>query len=153
MCDLNYLPLPRVIGGCHHPIVLNNACSSWRALAMTFGCGGASVYIGTTTDILGASVGVITANKFAQAVTSGKAVGPALFRSQRNLITEFGYTPYLMHGYIYTQLSNPSYTKRRRRVQQRLASAMEALARLPSSNKELAAMVFLTNELKELLNA
>ena len=67
--DLSYLPMPHTVGGCHHPIVLNNACSSWRALASRFSYGGASVYVGTTTDILGTSVGVATANKFVRDIS------------------------------------------------------------------------------------
>jgi hypothetical protein len=91
--------MSHTIGGCHHPIVFNNACSSWRALASRFSYGGASVYVGTTTEILGTSVGAATADKFVRDITLRHAAGAALHRTQKNLTTEFGYTPYLMSGY------------------------------------------------------
>ena len=52
MSDGNYFPMPRMVGGCHYPVVFNNACSSWRGQSMEFGCNGASIYIGTATDVL-----------------------------------------------------------------------------------------------------
>ena len=153
MCGgLSYLPLPRMVGGCHYPLVFNNACSSWRALASRFGCGGASVCGGTATDILGTSFGVTTANKFVSEITSGRAAGVALYRSQKNLIAESGYTPYLMNGYLYTRLDKPPVKQRRRRAMLRILDAIEAANREPASEGKPGVLKFLKDELSAFAN-
>ena len=151
MSDGNYFPIPRTIGGGYYPIVFNNACSSWRSGSMNFGPNGASVYIGTATDVLN-PVAVVVAASFVKAVTSGKSVGVALYRSQMQFSQQFGYTPYLMHGYLYTNLTNPVPSRDHPRVVERLVSAMEALKRAPASEKYTAALSFLKQELSGLLN-
>lgn len=151
MSDGNYFPMPRMVGGCHYPVVFNNACSSWRGQSMEFGCNGASIYIGTATDVLN-PVAVIVASSFAKAITSGKSIGTALFRSQKKFTEQFGYTPYLMHGYLYTSLPNPMTRLSHQRVVERLLSAIEAVKRLPDSNKHIAAQNHLEQELSGLRN-
>jgi hypothetical protein len=146
MSDGNYFPIPQMVGGFHYPVVFNNACSSWRSQSLEFGCNGASVYVGTATDVLN-PVAVVVASSFVKAVTSGKSVGIALFRSQKSFTEQFGYTPYLMHGYLYTNLANPPSRSSNPRVVERLISAIEAAKRLPNSNKHTAAVNFLEQEL------
>lgn len=150
MSDGNYFPMPQMVGGFHYPVVFNNACSSWRSQSTEFGCNGASVYVGTATDVLN-SVAVVVASSFVKAVTSGKSIGIALFRSQKNFTEQFGYTPYLMHGYLYTNLANPPSGSGNSRVVERLGSAIEAVKRLPNSNKHTATLNYLEQELSGLL--
>ena len=151
MSEGNYFPIPQMVGGSHYPVVFNNACSSWRSLSMNFGCGGASVYVGTATDVLN-PLAVRVAESFVKAVTSGSSVGTALFESQKSFTQQFGYTPYLMHGYVHTSLSNPTAPFSHLRVVERLRSALDAVKRLPGSNKHTAALNFLEQELSGLLN-
>jgi hypothetical protein len=99
MNDFAYCPLPQGVGGYMHPVVFNNACSSWRELAMRYGCAGASVYIGTSLDVLD-SIARTVVVAFARAVAVGKNVGYALFKAHKKFTTELGYTPYLMYGYL-----------------------------------------------------
>ena len=150
--DLSYLPMPHTVGGYHHPIVFNNACSSWRALASRFSFGGASVYVGTTTDILGTSVGVATANKFVRDITLGHAAGAALHRAQKSLTAELGYTPYLMSGYLYTRLDKPPVRQRESRAALRILDAIKAAQREPPSPARSGILRFLKDELREFAN-
>ena len=146
MADGNYLPVHEDIGACHYPVVFNNACCSWRTLAKNFGCSGAASYIGTATDVLNA-VATNVASSFVKAVTTGKCVGLSLFRAQKEFTNQFGYTPYLMHGYYYTKLNNPNPLMSRERVGERLVSAIEAAARLPESQRKGFMITFLKQEL------
>jgi len=150
MSDGNYFPIPQMVGGSHYPVVFNNACLSWRSLSTNFGCGGASVYVGTATDVLN-PVAVRVAESFVKAIASGKSVGTALFGSQKSFIEQFGYTPYLMHGYVYTSLPNPTPAFAHQRVVERVLSSLEAAKRLPGSDKHTAALNFLEHELSGLL--
>jgi hypothetical protein len=151
MADGHYLPVHEDIGACHYPVVFNNACCSWRTLAKNFGCSGAAVYIGTATDVFNL-VATTVASAFAKAVTSGKCVGLALFRSQKDFTNQFGYTPYLMHGYFYTKLNNPNPQLRHNRVRERCLSAIEAALRLPESERKHSIITFLKQELEGLSN-
>jgi hypothetical protein len=101
MHDFAYCPMPQVVGGYMHPVVFNNTCSSWREFASRYGCSGASVYVGTSLDVLD-SLARKVAVSFARAVAIGKTVGYAIFRAQKEFIPQLGYTPYLMHGYLFT---------------------------------------------------
>lgn len=150
MGDSNYFPIPQIVGGYHYPIVFNNACSSWRNLARNFGSGKASAYIGTATDILN-SFAVSVASDFVKAITSGKSVGPALFRAQRKVTAQLGYTPYLMHGYLFTDLRNPSPRLSRARVIARVASAIELNLQHSDSDATRSATSYLKRELARLL--
>lgn len=51
MFDNNYLALPRSLAGKELPIIVNNACASWRELADRFTFAGARAYIGTLFPI------------------------------------------------------------------------------------------------------
>ena len=151
MADGNYLPIHEDIGACHYPVVFNNACCSWRTLAKNLGCSGAAVYIGTATDVLNI-VAAQVASSFARAVTSGKCAGIALFRAQKEFTRQFGYTPYLMHGYVYTKLNNPNSRSSPSRVRERCLSAIEAASRLPDSDRKSSIVTFLMQELEGLSN-
>jgi len=103
MNDFAYFPVPQVVGGYMHPTVFNNACSSWREFASRYGCSGASVSIGTSLNVLD-SLARQVAMSFAHAAAIGKNIGYALFRAQKQFIQQMGYTPYLMHGYLFTTI-------------------------------------------------
>ena len=49
--DGNFIALPRSVAGEGNPIVINNACVSWRRLATNFMFGGARGYVGTLFPI------------------------------------------------------------------------------------------------------
>lgn len=149
MADGFYLPVHEDVGGCHYPVVFNNACCSWRTLAKNYGCSGASVYIGTATDVLNI-VATESASSFAKAVTSGKSIGIALFRAQHGFTKQFGYTPYLMHGYFYTKLNNPDSRLGPGRVRERCVEAIAAASRLPESVRKASIITFLKQELEGL---
>ena len=103
MHDFAYCPMLQNVGGYMHPVVFNNACSSWREFAIRYGCNGASVYIGTSLDVLD-SIAYKVAVSFAGAGAIGKNAGYALFRAQKEFVPQLGYTPYLMHGYLFTTI-------------------------------------------------
>jgi hypothetical protein len=96
-----YVPMPQNIGGYHRPVVFNNACSSWRELAPRFVGHGASIYIGTSFDVLD-SVAFSVGCSFAKDAAAGRSLGHALYRAQKSFVTELGYKPYLMNGYLFT---------------------------------------------------
>lgn len=102
MSDFNFIPMPTELGNHRYPLVFNNACSSWRELAHRFSVAGACVYIGTSMDIPN-SVAVNVVTKFASLLAKGRALGHSLFSAQKSYISQFKYTPYLMHGYLFTR--------------------------------------------------
>jgi hypothetical protein len=102
MTDFNYIPMPTEVGSHRYPLVFNNACSSWRELALRFSVAGASVYIGTSMDIPN-SVALDVVTKFASRLAKGRALGHSLFSAQKSFISQFKYTPYLMHGYLFSR--------------------------------------------------
>ena len=106
MHDGVFIPLPRTVGGYHFPIVFNNACSTWRELASRYAGAGAAVYIGTSLPVLNSLAIEVTTN-FGRAVASGRVISRSLYQAQRSFIQSAGYTPYLMHGYQYTQCTPP----------------------------------------------
>jgi hypothetical protein len=95
-------------------------------------------------------VAVPVASSFVRAITSGKSIGTALFRSQKKFTEQFGYNPYLMHGYLYTNIANPKLRDRSRVISE-IGAAIEAVKRIPNSNKEVSALHFLKQELTILL--
>jgi hypothetical protein len=100
-----YNPMPQIVGGYHHPVVFNNACSSWR-LARRFATRGASAYVGTSLAVLN-TVAINVATVFGASVAAGNRVGTSLFKAQRDFVKQSGYTPYLMHGYLYGRCTRP----------------------------------------------
>ena len=57
-----------------------------------------------------------------------------------------------MHGYIQTRVPNPMPRQSHTRVIQRVHSSIDALKRLPKSNKHNAALKYLEQEFSGLLN-
>jgi hypothetical protein len=51
MHDHNLIVLPRALADERTPIIINNACASWRMLASNFFVGGARAYVGTLFPI------------------------------------------------------------------------------------------------------
>ena len=108
MYDFNFAPIFHQIGGHRHTLVFNNACSTWRELAVRFSIAGSSVYIGTTIDIPN-PIAIEVATKFSKFILEGKSAGFSLYNAQKEHIKSYGYTPYIMNGYIFTKpkQSNP----------------------------------------------
>lgn len=102
MYDFNFIPIFHQIGGNRHTIVFNNACSTWRELAVRFSIAGSSVYIGTTIDILN-PIAIEVSSKFTKFILEGKSVGFSLYNAQKEHVKSYGYSPYIMHGYIFTK--------------------------------------------------
>jgi hypothetical protein len=153
MHDFAHCRMPQVVGGYMHPIVFNNACSSWREFASRYGCSGASVYVGTSLDVLD-SLARNVAVSFARAVAVGKGVGYALFRAQKEFIPQLGYTPYLMHGYLFTTVrplprsAPPPSLVVAKRILESLAVYNEGWRGDPKGQRQFeATKTFLENEL------
>ena len=102
MTDFNFIPTPTELGNHRYPLVFNNACSSWQELALRFSVAGACVYIGTSIDIPN-PVAIDVVTKFASLLAKGRALGHSLFSAQKSYISQLKYTPYLMHGYLFTR--------------------------------------------------
>ena len=109
MSDSNYMPAFHNVGGYKAPVVFNNACSSWRGFADAFSYHGASVYVGTGCDVPN-TLAVQVARAFARRASRGNPIGTSLYRAQKQFVSDLGFTPYLMHGYLFTKLSPPSGT-------------------------------------------
>lgn len=123
-----YIPMPQNIGGYHRPVIFNNACSSWRELGSRFIGHGASIYIGTSFDVLD-SVAFNVACKFARDASAGKSLGHALHRARKPFVKDLGYTPYLMNGYLFTHLRRLSRIEVPAIVFSRLQQAIQQHAR------------------------
>ena len=149
MSDGIYIPIPQVVGGHHYPLVFNNACCSWRELAARFAWGGASAYIGTSTKVQN-TVAVKIACAFSKAILSGKTAGIALFKAQREFAAKFGYSPYLMHGYLFTSYRRLPIAIRHQRVVSRLSHMRQLYESSPGIYTQAAA-VFLNQELNHFL--
>ena len=102
MSDFSFIPMPTDLGNHRYPIVFNNACSSWRELAIRFANAGASIYIGTSTDIPNA-VAIDIVTKYTRLLATGRSLGYSLFNAQKSYISQLEYTPYLMHGNLFTK--------------------------------------------------
>jgi hypothetical protein len=106
MVDGNYKPVPNLIGGWVHPIVMNSSCSSSRELFQWFIGKGASCYIGTTRDIPDSMASAVS-KRFADTVARGAHVSAALHEAQRTFMSDLGYSPFLVYGYQFTRLAVP----------------------------------------------
>ena len=110
MYDFNFVPIFNRIGGNTHPLVFNNACSTWRELAYRYSIAGTSIYIGTSIDIPN-SIAVEVSTKFSKLILEGKPSGFALYSAQKEHIKNYGYALYLMNGYIFTKPKQTKPTK------------------------------------------
>jgi hypothetical protein len=111
MYDFNFVPIFHQIGGNTHPLVFNNACSTWRELAVRYSIAGSSIYIGTSIDIPNL-IAIEVSTKFSKFILKGKPSGFALYKAQKEYIKNYGYAPYLMNGYIFTKPKQTKPTKK-----------------------------------------
>lgn len=102
MHDFNFMPMLHQVGGYRYPFVFNNACSSWRELAVMYAIAGAAVYIGASVDISN-YIAVDVATKFVMSILDGRTIGYSLFNAQKDFVFRNQYTPYLMFGYIFSK--------------------------------------------------
>jgi hypothetical protein len=100
MYDHNLIVLPRPLADESTPIIINNACASWRQLASNFFVGGARAYVGTLFPV--------TASEAQQVVIkllekhAGKPLPGALWSAQREVYNDDVRRPYIATG-IYPQ--------------------------------------------------
>lgn len=100
MFDNNYLALPRSLAGKELPIIINNACASWRELADRFTFASARAYIGTlfpiaTTEAHDVVMGAL--GKFFE-----KELPHAFWSAQNRVYGDGVRRPYVITG-VYTQ--------------------------------------------------
>jgi hypothetical protein len=74
-------------------------------------------------------------------ITSSKSIGLSLFKSQRKFTEQFGCTPYLMDGHLYTQIANPNIQDRQG-VIPKIKAAIESVKRVPEATKKQPRCIF-----------
>jgi hypothetical protein len=116
MFDGHYKPVPNLIGGWLHPIVMNSSCSSSRELSQWFIGKGASCYIGTTRDIPDSMASAVS-KKFADTISKGAFVGAALHEAQQTFTSDLGYASFLVYGYQFTRLTVPPTSGKKERIE------------------------------------
>jgi hypothetical protein len=100
MYDQNYVPLPRPIADRGTPIVINNACGSWRRLADDGTFGDARAYIGTLFPV--------AANEAQEVIVKllgkyfGQSLAAALWSAQQEVYDDAVTRPYVISG-VYPQ--------------------------------------------------
>lgn len=100
MSDSLYLPFLNSIANNESPIILNNACTSWRELSSRFIYGGARAYIGTLVPVSGIEAQELTRGLLGRSF--GKPLAHALWSSQRKIYGSDGRAPYVVTG-VYPQ--------------------------------------------------
>lgn len=115
MVDGIYKPVPNLIGGLLHPVVMNSSCSSSRELSQWFIGKGASCYVGTTRDIPDSMASAVS-KMFADTVARGAFVGAALQEAQKTFTSDLGYAPFLVYGYLFTRLAVPPFGRKTERI-------------------------------------
>ena len=106
MYDSVYMSALHNVGGYKYPLVFSNACSSWHEFSMAFMYAGASVYISTACDVACILAAEIS-SRYSARIARGQAAGPSLYKAQESYIKDFGFTPYLMCGYMYSYIDPP----------------------------------------------
>jgi hypothetical protein len=104
MYDNNYIAVPSTLADNSSPIIICNACVSWRRLSKTFLFGGARAYISTLFEILPSEAQSVTEKLLGKRF--GKPLPLALWRAQREISNEGLRRPYIMFG-VYTQFLRP----------------------------------------------
>ena len=105
MADHNYFPFHYSLANENTPIILNNACSSWRELAHRYLFAGARAYIGTlipVTPIEASEVAISLLSKH-----QDKALPHALWSAQRSVYGTSPRRPYVVSG-VYPQRLRPT---------------------------------------------
>lgn len=100
MFDYNYLAMPRSLAGHQLPVVVNNACASWRELADRFIFANARAYVGTlfpiaTTDAHDVIIGAL--DKYYE-----KPLAHSLWSAQNRVYGDGVRRPYIVTG-VYPQ--------------------------------------------------
>lgn len=129
--DFTWIPAMHVVGETRYPIVINNACSSWIEMANRFIFAGASAYIGTTKDII-SSLAKQCGTEFINYLFMQESISGALFKSQKDIIKQLDYSPYLYWGHpdiIFDANIGNSKEKRDKRIQNILNVWQEKLLR------------------------
>jgi hypothetical protein len=96
MYDGNYLPIPRSLASERSPIVINNACSSWHRLALTFTFGNARAYIGTLFGVSESEAQAIVGQLLGAQLT--RPLSLALWRAQNAIYGDGVRRPYVLVG-------------------------------------------------------
>ncbi|MCP9630148.1 hypothetical protein NML43_23905 [Rhodopseudomonas palustris] len=100
MYDNNFIAVPRSVASEGTPIVINNACVSWRRLATNFIFGGARGYVGTLFPISTTEAESVLLRALGK--HRGKALPHAFWSAQRETYDDDARRPYVMAG-VYTQ--------------------------------------------------
>jgi hypothetical protein len=100
MYDNNFIALPRSVASEGTPIIINNACVSWRRLATNFMFGGARGYVGTLFPISTTEAESVLLRALGK--HHGKALPHALWSAQRETYEDDARRPYVVAG-VYTQ--------------------------------------------------
>lgn len=100
MHDNNFIPLPCSVAGEGTPIIINNACVSWRRLATNFMFGGARGYVGTLFPISTTEAESVLLRALGK--HHGKFLPHALWSAQRETYDDDSRRPYVVAG-VYTQ--------------------------------------------------
>lgn len=98
--DGNFIALPRSVAGEGNPIVINNACVSWRRLATNFMFGGARGYVGTLFPISTTEAESVLLRALGK--HHGKLLPHALWSAQHETYDDDLRRPYVAAG-VYTQ--------------------------------------------------
>jgi hypothetical protein len=100
MYDNNYVPVPDQIADRETPIIVNNACTSWRQLASRFIFSGARAYVGTLVPVIPAEASDIAVRLLGKHY--GKALPHALWCAQNEVYGDGPRRPYVVTG-VYPQ--------------------------------------------------
>lgn len=100
MYDGNFIALPKSVGNEGTPIIINNACVSWRRLATNFIFGGARGYVGTLFPISTTEAESVLLRALGKHY--GKFLPHALWSAQRETYDDDIRRPYVVAG-VYTQ--------------------------------------------------
>ncbi|MGY3603642.1 MULTISPECIES: hypothetical protein [unclassified Bradyrhizobium] len=100
MHDNNFIALPRSVANDSTPIIINNACVSWRRLVTNFMFGGARGYVGTLFPISTTEAESVLLRALGK--HHGKMLPHALWSAQRETYDDDLRRPYVVAG-VYTQ--------------------------------------------------
>lgn len=100
MYDSNFIAFPRSVANESTPIVINNACVSWRRLATSFIFGGARGYVGTLFPVSTTEAESVLLRALGK--HHGKPLPHALWSAQRETYDDDTRRPYVAAG-VYTQ--------------------------------------------------
>jgi hypothetical protein len=100
MYDQNYVPLPRPIADRGTPIVINNACGSWRRLVDNGAFGDARAYIGTLFPVAADEAQEVVVKLLGKYF--GQSLAGALWSAQREVYGDDLPRPYIIVG-VYPQ--------------------------------------------------